>query len=65
MVLQALLESLVMMAKLGNLENLGNEAFLALRVLVDSQEPQAFLVSKVTEVTQALMVLREKLVLQV
>lgn len=64
-VLQALLENLVMMVKLGNLEKLGKEAFLALRVLADSLEPQAFLVSKVTEVTQGSMVLREKLVLQV
>lgn len=64
-VLLALLENLVMMVKLGNPEKLGKEAFLALRVLVDSREPQAFLESKVTEVIQAWMVLREKQVLQV
>ncbi|EGW14140.1 Collagen alpha-1(II) chain [Cricetulus griseus] len=64
-VLQALLENLVMMAKLGNLENLEKEAFLALRVLVDSQEPQAFLVSKVTEVPEACLVREEGLVLLV
>lgn len=59
------LENLVMMVKLESLENLAKEALLALRVLGASQEPQAFLVSKVTEVTQAWMVLRAKLVLQV
>lgn len=64
-VLLAPLENLVMMVKLESLENLVKEALLALRVLVASQEPQAFLVSKVTEVTQAWMVQRAKLVLQV
>lgn len=64
-VLRAPLENLVTMAKLESLENLVNEALLALRVLAASQEPQAFLVSKVTEVTQAWMVLKAKLVLQV
>lgn len=64
-VLQAPLENLVMMVKLESLESLVKEALLALRVLVASQEPQAFLVSKVTEVTQAWMVLRGKLVLPV
>lgn len=51
-VLLAPLGNLVMMVKLESLENLAREALLALRVLAASQEPQAFLVSKVTEVTQ-------------
>lgn len=64
-VLQAPLESLVMMVKLESLENLVKEALPALRVLAASQEPQDFLVSKVTEATPAWMVLRAKLVLRV
>lgn len=64
-VLQVLLENLVMMVKLESPERPEKEASLVLRVLVDSREPPVFLVSRVTEVTQASMVLREKLVLQV
>lgn len=64
-VLLALLENLAMMVKLESLENLVKEALLALRVLAASREPQAFLVSRVTEVTPVWMVLRERLAPQV
>lgn len=64
-VLLALLENLVTTVKLGSPESLGKEASLALRVLVDSQEPRVSPVSRVTEVTQASTVLRGKLVLRV
>lgn len=60
----ALLASLVTMAKLENLENLVKGAFPALRAPVASREPQAFLVSKVTEATQGWTERREKLALR-